>query len=440
MPSATGFARAQSTRGNPRLLWLTIGLVGAVLFFKDHALTISQYALWTPWSAEGQTAAGGNLLKGLALSLVAAIGLYLLRRPDGRALRADNLLALLWIGCAAWCLASICWSSDAGRTARQSVAMIFFVIAALGIARQFTPRDLVTMALALSAGYVAVGVAAEMCLGTFRPWAGEYRFAGTLHPNSQGAQTAVLCLAAACALLAAEDRLRRRWLLALLAAGLAALLLTKSRTSCMALLAALAVVGWVRTSARRRLLVGLGIAAAAILLVLAGSLLGQFAQNRAVALVMLGREEQSAELTGRLPIWTELAGYARQRPWTGYGYESFWTPDRIDDISGEVEWPLREGHNQYLDAVLAVGLVGAAAILACVLVAAGRAARLLRETGDCGYAMILGLLVYGLFSAALESGKMGAGFESLLIGCGTAQLAFVAPCAASPLRKELATS
>ena len=70
----------------------------------------------------------------------------------------------------------------------------------------------------------------------------------------------------------------------------------------------------------------------------------------------------------------------------------------------------------------------------------GRAAALLRQTGDYGYAMILGLLVFGLLSAALESGKMGAGFESLLIGCGTAQLAFVAALAASPQGKELATS
>ncbi len=429
-----------TSAGDPRLLWLTIGVIGAVLFFKDHTLTTSQYFLWTPWVAEGEAAAGGNVLKGLALSLLAVLGLYLLKRPGGRPLRADNLLAVLWIGCCAWCLASIFWSSDMGRTARQGAALVFCMIAALGIARRFSPGDLVTMALALSAGYVAIGVGAELWLGTFRPLAGDYRFAGTLHPNSQGVQSAMLCLAACCAMLGARQRRQKQWLLVLLAVATAGLLLTKSRTACLALLAALAVIWLVRAPARQRLLAGLAAAAATIVVLLAGSLWGQAAEDRLAGVVMLGRQEQSAELTGRIPIWEELAVHVRERPWTGYGYESFWTPDRIEEVSEDVEWTLREAHNQYLDAVLEVGLIGAAAILACTLLGIWRAASLLRQTGDYGYAMILGLLVFGLLSGVLESGKLGAGFESLLVGCGLAQLAFAAGPAASPQGEELAQS
>ncbi len=202
----------------------------------------------------------------------------------------------------------------------------------------------------------------------------------------------------------------------------------------------MAVIWLVRAPARQRLLAGLAAAAATIVVLLAGSLWGQAAEDRLAGVVMLGRQEQSAELTGRIPIWEELAVHVRERPWTGYGYESFWTPDRIEEVSEDVEWTLREAHNQYLDAVLEVGLIGAAAILACTLLGIWRAASLLRQTGDYGYAMILGLLVFGLLSGVLESGKLGAGFESLLVGCGLAQLAFAAGPAASPQGEELARS
>ena len=39
-------------------------------------------------------------------------------------------------------------------------------------------------------------------------------------------------------------------------------------------------------------------------------------------------------LTGRMPIWTELMRYVDRRPLTGYGYESFWTAENIEDLSG----------------------------------------------------------------------------------------------------------
>jgi hypothetical protein len=436
MPRAIGSASAApspshsgagETGGNRRLLWLTIGLIGAVLFFKDHHLTISQIDSWAVWSVEGASAAGGNVYKGMALSLLAVLGLYLLRRPATRRLAADNVLAWLALGCCGWCLASIFWSGDPGRTARQGAVLIFYMIAALGIARQFTPRDLVTIVLALGAGYAAVGVGVELCLGTFQPWQGEYRFAGTVHPNVQSVQLAFLCLAASCALWGGAEGRRKHWLLALLGIGVVLLLLTKSRTSCLGLLAALAAVWSVRAAARPRLLAGLGIAAAAALTVFFGSMLSEAAQDRVADVVLLGRREESAELTGRIPIWNAVAPYVDERPWTGHGYESFWTLERIEDVSNEILWQTPHSHNQYLDAVLTVGLIGAAAIAACALLGAIQAAALLRRSGDYGYALILGLLVYSLFTGATESGKLGAELEALLLGCGLAQVAFVRP-------------
>jgi O-antigen ligase len=65
--------------------------------------------------------------------------------------------------------------------------------------------------------------------------------------------------------------------------------------------------------------------------------------------------------TGRTTLWEFSGEMILQRPWTGYGYESFWdTPllytidqpfDRAWDISGIVH-----GHNGYLDIAVLMGL------------------------------------------------------------------------------------
>ena len=183
------------------------------------------------------------------------------------------------------------------------------------------------------------------------------------------------------------------------------------------------------------MLAGLGVAAAAILVVLVSSLLGQTAQDRITEVAMLGRQEESAELTGRIPAWNVLAPYVSQRPWTGHGYESFWTIEHIDDIGEDVGWNLQQAHNQYLDAVLSVGLIGAAAILACAVLGVCCAASRLRQSGDYGYALILGLLVFSLVSGLTESRMLGPELEPLMVGCGLTMLAF-----ARPQHKELDTA
>ena len=107
---------------------------------------------------------------------------------------------------------------------------MFCVLAALGFARQFRPRNIAFMALAISTAYLAVGLGTELALGTFRPWQTGYRFAGTVHPNTQGGNLTVLCAASFC--LARCSMPTKPWLWVLFAVGLVFLLLTKSRTSC----------------------------------------------------------------------------------------------------------------------------------------------------------------------------------------------------------------
>ncbi len=153
------------------------------------------------------------------------------------------------------------------------------------------------------------------------------------------------------------------------------------------------------------------------------SLLGFNEKDVMSKTLMLGRQDNSAELTGRLPIWTELMHYVDRRPLIGYGYESFWTAENIEDLSETLEWRFRQAHSGYIDAILSAGLVGALCLLLIVLLGIYKAAVRFRNNNYICYCLTLGLLIFGLVDAFLESGMIGENFVTLLAGCGIIQLA-----------------
>jgi O-antigen ligase len=410
---------------NPRLLWLAILVVGAAFFFVAHDFQVSRYERFAPWSdaEEGTLEAGRNMAKGLALSMIGLLGLYFILRQNGRPLRPTGWLPALMLLYLVWSMASVLWSIDPGMSCRRLAVLTFCGLGALGFARQFRPRDLAVMAMTIAAAYLLVGVCVELALGTFCPWSPGYRFAGTVHPNTQGAHLAVLCLASFS--LARSATRGRGWLSALLAVGLVFLLLTKSRTSCAGLAMALATLWLASVSGRARALAvtaaGFTICATA----LAGSLLGGNVDDKVAEIVMLGRQNESEGLSGRIPLWAELADYIRVRPLQGYGYESFWIARHVEAISDHMQWPLREAHNAYIDGVLSVGVIGLGTMLAIVWFALRRAAVAFRGTADPGFALTFCLLVFGLVSACLETGMMSANFITLMAGSGIVQLAIL---------------
>ena len=411
------------------LLWLAIVVIGGAFFYVGHDFRVSSFADYAPWSDSSETLqSGGNVLKGLALSLIGFLGIYLLLRRDGRPLRFTGWLPAAIAFYLAWSAASILWSSDPGLSCRKFAVLMFCALGALGLARQFRPRDIAFIAVVVPASYLAIGVLAELALGTFHPFSAGYRFAGTVHPNTQGVMLTTLCLASYCLarFRPRDDGRSRRWLWALFAIGIVFLLLTKSRTSCAALAVSMAALWMIGQSGRTRLLAVAALGFICCSAVLAGTLLGPLldldADDTVSQVVMLGRQEESSELTGRLPVWRELLRYVAERPLQGYGYESFWIDDRIEAISDELAWPLREAHNAYLDSTLGVGLIGTAALISFVLLGLCRSAGAFRSTGDVGAALTFCLLIFSVFNACLETGLISPNFIMLVICSGIAQL------------------
>jgi exopolysaccharide production protein ExoQ len=412
---------AKPSAVNRRLLWLAIVVIGGVFFFIEHNFQVSRHEQFAPWSeAGGNLEAGHNVVKGLAFGLIGLLGAYLLFRRDGAPLNLTGWLPALMIGCLAWSIMSVLWSINPGMSCRRLTVLMICVLGAIGLARQFRPRDLALMATVINGSYLAVGVAAEVAIGTFRPWLADYRFGGTVHPNMQGINLAILCLASFCLSRSATRRRVGFWMVFVV--GLAFLLLTRSRTSCIGLMLALAVLWGLNVSRRTQVLAALGAGFVICATTLIGTLFQLDWGDKPAEVVMLGRQEEIGALSGRIPLWTELLGYVRARPLQGYGYNSFWTEKHIDAVSGEVEWMLREAHNAYIDGLLSVGLIGTAMFLVVVFLALRRMAAAYRATGDLGIAFIACLFVFGMVNACMETGMADPNLTTLIAGSGVVGL------------------
>ena len=206
-------------------------------------------------------------------------------------------------------------------------------------------------------------------------------------------------------------------------AGMLLLVLTKSRTATAALLASLATVQVMKLQLRTKISGGVAAAWIAAAGLCCLWICGFDPATDFRELFLMGRSDESESLSGRAFIWPEVIRYARERFWFGYGYEGFWTPARIEDISDELGWGLREAHNGYLEMWLWCGVIGlvftmfaaVAAVLACL--------RGFRVTHDCMYSLPLGLIVFGLLNSCLESGVVVISLVSFLLGCCLLRLA-----------------
>jgi O-antigen ligase len=311
-------------------------------------------------------------------------------------------LVLAVLAFAGWCAASAVWSDLPSMTLRRVGVFACLLVAAFGLVRQLSPREWLHLAWMIPAGGLVVGLSAEVVLGTFRPWSAGYRFSGTLHPNTQGLSLAAMCFATFC--LARENGWRKCGYVSLFAFGLLFIVLTKSRTSFAGVVVAITLLLTLRTASGVKWSVGMAALWAVSLAAVAVSLLNIDVEDQLTQAALLGRKEQAESLTGRMPIWTTLAEHVAQRPLVGYGYDSFWTPDRIETVSSDLHWGIREAHSAYIDTVLGVGLVGGLLVLTAVFLGLRSSSEQYLQCGHPLFGFVFAMLVFGLINACTESG------------------------------------
>ena len=273
--------------------------------------------------------------------------------PHSSALR-NNLPLAFFVGLA---FLSVLWSSDPELTFRRSSEYLLFCIGAAAAGRSLGMRGVVWLAFLGSTGYLVIGLISEVVLGTFHPFSVDYRFCGTTHPNHE-AWICILLLISGSALL---SEIRSLWRVAYFMAmtlGVVCLFLTKSRTSLVCGAFAL-MFYWAGRLSRKQML-GLALAGTLLVSVLfAVTLVRSGEASKFDRMLLAGRDVDSYQnFTGRLPLWNLSMGYVGVRPLAGYGFDSFWTPDHVREISAEEGWSVPHSHNGLIELLLSLGAIG----------------------------------------------------------------------------------
>lgn len=390
----------------PAWLWGLLLVLSAAFFCLDHdyRTALKKDLLVDQPTEVGELVEEQSPLRPVGYLLLgcSSLALWLVRPRFATSWKSLGLWCL--VGYLLWCCASVVWSDDPNTTAKRLVPLALLVLTALGMSRHIGTEHSWVVGWVAPTVHLLVGLAAEFQWGTLRPWQSEFRLCGTTHPNTLGLQLAILLLALYCA---KPWRLALRWPILLLGTiALCALILTKSRTALATLVIGLGMTTLPQASLAFRVVLLIVFP----FLVSIGLLVAVLWDWRGIdtlsSLLLLGRAEEAGTLTGRLPLWEHLLWYVRERPWLGYGYGGFWTPQRVLKISERLDWVIAHAHNAFLEVTLNIGLVGLALMLIMAMSAFGKAYirywldRELRWQFICGFSAMAAVfsLTEGLFA------------------------------------------
>jgi exopolysaccharide production protein ExoQ len=424
-------ARPQSVLGRPPSRWIAFVLLSVCLFF------FSQQDVF--YRADGQTdfdpsqdqhasrVIAGDHGRQLALLALGVYGACALFRSGGTGLAMQVPVGLIGLAFLVWELLSISWAGDPALAAKRVASHLVLVLAAVGATRRLTLRDVVSWAWLCSAMFWGIGLLCEVVWGAFRPFDGVYRFADTAHPNTQGVNCSLLMLAGFF-LWRTE---RRRLYLVSAVLGAVFLYLTGSRASFCGALGVLAVYLVTSLKPFQRVVLALGLVclAAAVIAV---------APDQVVSAVSrpptLGRDEATSlsTLEGRVELWEECWDYVKAQPLWGYGFNAFWTPQRIAAVSDSQQWGVAEAHCAYLDVALGIGVVGLVLFVLLGALAIGRLLALHARSGEEVYRFSALLLVYAALFSFMESDTIQFSASQFSFAC----LLLVAHAGAVPFRPQ----
>ncbi len=374
--------------------WTVTLLLTVLLLMAEHHSAASVHGgLERDFQLEER---GGQLLRQIAYLGLGGLGWFAWRKraksnmsPAWNKAAALPLLALLL-----WCCVSITWSADPLLVGKRIIVLMLLCLGASGLVLFWSRRTILFVCCISSAVQVSVGIVAEISNGLFVPTHGDYRFGGTLTWNEQG----MLCLVLFTSSLAlAFAGGRGRVIFSLLAAyGGLFLVLTRSRGSLIGMGLVMLIFVGMRVSLQAK-----------VALVIFGGLLGSLllvsgAVGKVADFASRGGEGADT-LTGRGPLWDDCLQYVAKRPLAGAGYEDFWTPQTIDDISDDQHWPIAAAHSAYIESLLTLGAIGLVLHTATLLGMLVSSFMLFRRTRDSLYCLSAAFALVYLAVGGLES-------------------------------------
>lgn len=332
--------------------------------------------------------------------MLGVFGLYSILRRRRETGHAMGFLAGLMILFVAWSLLSLAWADDPGVTFRRLALFVLIALGGFGITDWISRRQFLWLIVMWTGAYLAIAVGVEVIQGTFKPLAAGYRFAGTIHPNAQAVNCAILFLAVLHLLRDAGKR--RGGLLLLLLLSFVFLYLTRSRTAFVSVISVLIVQWGIIQSRSVKVAIVSAVAVAALSLTLLSSVVWPVAQ-RGIAMGRSDASETTGTLTGRRQLWEQCLEFAAERPFLGYGYGGFWNQERSTEIINKQGWPISHAHNAYLDLLLEMGPAALICYVLILLVGITLAISYLRHSREASYSFFAMLLLFCAMNGLLES-------------------------------------
>lgn len=409
---------------NSEIPWSSFIFLAVVFFAAQHNLFASASEQFASSNETIETAVReGGLIRQVAFSMLGFFGAVgLLRRGQNR-LKIKRALSWFTLFYVVWASLSVAWADDVALTSRRVVVLWMLCVGALALGKHFSLRDIILWIFFTTAVYLLIGIVCEIAFGTFRPFAPNYRFTGTIHPNHQGMNCALLLLTG----FAAGGIVKRGGAFFIVCAfvGMGFLVLTASRTAFVSGTVALVIYLGVALSRSSKLALLLAIGIGFCLL---GLLLGDDLFLTLRKGLLLGRTDSDiSSLTGRIPLWEEFFNYAQRRPLHGYGYASFLTPSRIADISAALGWGIPELHSAYFELLLSLGIIGLISFVMIMALGIKESIVRYKEMPSPGYASFIAIFVFCLSNAVLEAAVALNGILSFVAMVLVAHLGFTVP-------------
>lgn len=326
----------------------------------------------------------------------------------------------VWLG---WETCSILWSTNIFLSRQSLIPWIITAGVGFVTGAEVGASECVMIIALVSSVFLLVGYCNELLRGVSVRQSG-YRFAGTLQPNRQGFNCAMLALSYC--YLGSTNKVPFWIAIAGVLAGVGSLALARSRTPFWATEAASAFWAVVTPSGSSRawpleLFAVIFLAGVVISRRLHANPPGDYrAETRESALstvVLLGRPNQYVStLNNRTELWRVILPYARENWLVGVGFGAFWDASRLDRLREATGRVVTSCHSTFIEIFVRSGMIGAILFIATLLAGVVVAFRQHQADG----AFLCSLLVFVLFEAFVESifalPNFGALFLFLLLG------------------------
>ena len=258
------------------------------------------------------------------------------------------------------------WGVDPTVTVQNATELVFTALLAASIGCILRPHQLL-LTMSVAFGGLIVFSVANLWLQIVPPFQQRFYLQGNefftgifTHKNTLGY---VLCLGSICfsyLLL----KFTPRWPYAILLLSVLPILLFARSTTSLALYGCILTMPFVYLLCQQKALRGI----IAISLICVAVLTVIVLELFQLSLIDVGLElaGKGRDMSGRTSLWSLAIARFSERPWLGVGYKSFWTATQftsdVNWVHGTIVDTITHFHNAWLEALVGLGILGAAAM------------------------------------------------------------------------------